>query len=254
MLNNLFGGSGAEVYITVSPSCGLELMEVDKSGNIKSYAHTALTYNEAQREIADYNEFKTALETLFQMRNINPAKAHIHLSIPTVWFGLKEGIPLLVDDTAIDNIVLGELEQTYIFKRKDPMPVWFEATASTNTDSRSVFYSAVQKESIEQIKEIDYAEVKDNLLQKVEDLKQELKDLDKEKAIEIARIKANQIRKKAEELIHVAKEKGTPMVQKAAQEVKEKTTIVLKEVLNHLEGNESTEVISKPKKALGKNK
>ncbi len=110
------------------------------------------------------------------------------------------------------------------------------------------------EELIEQIKEIDYAEVKDNLLQKVEDLKQELKDLDKEKAIEIARIKANQIRKKAEELIHVAKEKGTPMVQKAAQEVKEKTTIVLKEVLNHLEGNESTEVISKPKKALGKNK
>ena len=62
------------------------------------------------------------------------------------------------------------------------------------------------EELIEQIKEIDYAEVKDNLLQKVEDLKQELKDLDKEKAIEIARIKANQIRKKAEELIHVAKE------------------------------------------------
>ena len=67
MLNNLFGGSGAEVYITVSPSCGLELMEVDKSGNIKSYAHTALAYNEAQREIADYNEFKSALESLLQM-------------------------------------------------------------------------------------------------------------------------------------------------------------------------------------------
>lgn len=154
MLNNLFGGSGAEVYITVSPSCGLELMEVDKSGNIKSYAHTALAYNEAQREIADYNEFKSALESLLQMRNINPAKAQVHLSIPTVWFGLKEGLPLLLDNPAIDNIVLGELEQTYIFKRKDPMPVWFDALASTNSDSRSVFYSAVQKDAVEQIKEI----------------------------------------------------------------------------------------------------
>lgn len=157
MLNNLkdlLGGSGAEIYITVSPSCGLELMEVDKSGNIKSYAHTQLAYNEAQREIADYNEFKAGLETLFQMRNINPAKAQVHLSIPTVWFGLKEGLPLLLDDSAITNVILGELEQTYIFKRKEPLPFWFDALASTNSDSRSVFYSAVQKESIDQIKEI----------------------------------------------------------------------------------------------------
>ena len=157
MLNNLkdlLGGSGAELYITVSPSCGLELMEVDKSGNIKSYANTKLAYNEAQREIADYNEFKTGLETLFQMRNINPVKAQIHLSLPTVWFGLKEGLPLLLDDSAITNIVLGELEQTYIFKRKEPLPFWFDALASTNSDSRSVFYSAVQKEAIDQIKEI----------------------------------------------------------------------------------------------------
>lgn len=154
-LNNLFGmGRGAEIYITVSPACGLEMMEIDKSGNIKSYAQTTLAYNEAQREIADYNEFRNGLEYLLQTRNINPAKANIHLSLPTVWFGLKEGLPLLIDDNAIDNIVLGELEQTYIFKRKDPLQFWFDALASTNSDSRSVFYSAVQKDAVEQIKEI----------------------------------------------------------------------------------------------------
>ncbi|MCI8394752.1 MAG: hypothetical protein HFH86_04670 [Bacilli bacterium] len=95
-------------------------------------------------------------------------------------------------------------------------------------------------ELIHQLKEIDYSEVKDNLLQKVEDLKAELKDLDKEKALEIAKEKAEQIKKKAEELMELAKEKGTPIVSKAAEEVKEKTVLVLKEILKRLEKEEET--------------
>ena len=148
-----FGG-GSEVYVTVSPACGLEMIEVDKAGNVKSYAQTPLDYNEAQREIANYEEFKNALTALFQMRNINPNKALVHLSLPTVWFGLKEGLPLLLDDSAITNIVIGELEQTFIFKRKEPLPRWFDALASTNSDSRSVFYTAVQVDAVSKIKEI----------------------------------------------------------------------------------------------------
>ena len=65
------------------------------------------------------------------MRNINPKKSNVYVSLPTVWFGLKEGLPLLLDDNAITNIVVGELELTYIFKRKDPIPYWFDALAST---------------------------------------------------------------------------------------------------------------------------
>lgn len=88
---------------------------------------------------------------------------------------------------------------------------------------------------VEQLKEVDYDEVKNNLLQKVEDLKEELKDLDKEKAIELARKKAFQIQEKATEIIEVAKEKGAPVVEKAASDLKEKTIVVLKEVLVRLE-------------------
>lgn len=148
------GGGGVNVYLTVSPACGLEMAVVDGHGGIKSYAHVPLEYNEAQREIANYDEFKSAIETLFQMRNVNPKKANVHLSLPTVWFGLKEGIPLLLDDTAITNMVIGELEQTYVFKRKDPIPYWFDASASTNSDSRNVFYTAIQADVVEKIKAI----------------------------------------------------------------------------------------------------
>lgn len=154
-LNSLLGGGKRkDIYVSVSPACGLEIMEVDNSGAIKSYAQAELDYNDAQREIANYDAFKASLEELFQSRNIDPAKANVHLNLPTVWFGLKEGIQLLLDDSAITNIVIGELEQSYIFKRKTPVPYWFDAQVSTNTDSRSVFYTAVQQEVIAQIGEI----------------------------------------------------------------------------------------------------
>lgn len=147
-------GGSIDVHVCVSPSSGLEMTMVDGHGNVKSYAQVPLSYNEAQREITDYNELKVGLETLFQSRNINPKKANVYLSLPTVWFGLKEGLPLLLDDSAITNIVVGELEQSYIFKRKEPLPCWFDALASSNSDSRSVFYTAVQADVVDKIREI----------------------------------------------------------------------------------------------------
>lgn len=153
-LESLGMGGGIDVYITVSPACGVEMTTVDPHGNVKSYAQAPLDYNEAQREIANYNDFKNAVDELFKARNINPQKANVHLSLPTVWFGLKEGLPLLLDDTAITNVVIGELEQTYVFKRKEPIPYWFDALASTNSDSRSVFYTAIQSDIVEQIRGI----------------------------------------------------------------------------------------------------
>ncbi len=105
-----------------------------------------------------------------------------------------------------------------------------------------------------QIKEIDYDEVKDHLMEKLDDLKAELKDLDKEKVLSVAKTKATQIKNKAEELIQVAKEKGTPVVEKAALEVKEKTIVVLKDVIERLEKGheEEKELMPKQKKVATK--
>lgn len=106
-------------------------------------------------------------------------------------------------------------------------------------------------ELIQKTKEIDYDEVRDTLLQKVEELKEELKDLDKEKAINIAKEKATLIKEKAEDLMEVAKEKGTPVVEKAAKEVKDKTVEVLKEIVRRLEENEEPKA-KMPKKVAAK--
>ena len=86
-----------------------------------------------------------------------------------------------------------------------------------------------------EFEEVDIDEVKDELLYKVETLQAQLADLDKEKAKEIVLEKSEVIKKKAEELYKYAIEKGTPVVEKAADEVRVQALKVVKEAQKRLE-------------------
>ncbi len=103
-------------------------------------------------------------------------------------------------------------------------------------------------ELLDKAKQIDVDDVKADIIQRVEELRMGVKDLDKEKALEIAKSQAKKIEKKANELYEVAKEKSAPVIEKAAKEVKETALKAAKEVVNKLE--EETE--EKPKKAVKK--
>lgn len=88
------------------------------------------------------------------------------------------------------------------------------------------------------VKDIDVEEVKDELLYKVETLQAELANLDKETAKEKALKEANRIKEKAEDIYKYAIEKGTPVVEKAADEVRKQALKVVKEVQKKLEVSE----------------
>ena len=95
---------------------------------------------------------------------------------------------------------------------------------------------------IDKLKSLDYDEVKDNLVDKIKKLETELEDLDKEKALDLAKKKAEDIKKKANEIYKEASSKGKPVIDKAANELRDKTVLVLKEILKKLEDNKSVEV------------
>lgn len=90
---------------------------------------------------------------------------------------------------------------------------------------------------IKKAKEIDVKEVKDKIIAKTEEIVTEIRELDKEKVKEIAQEKVDLLKIKCEELVELAKEKGTPVVEKAAKEVRGKAIAVTKDVLNKLENN-----------------
>ena len=89
------------------------------------------------------------------------------------------------------------------------------------------------------VKGIDVKEVKESIETKIQEIKLELSELDKEKVLKIAKEKGKAIKDKSEELVELAVAKGTPVLQKAAEEVRLKTIAVVKEVLNKLEKKET---------------
>ena len=91
------------------------------------------------------------------------------------------------------------------------------------------------EELMHEIKNIDLEEVKEEFDHKVEEIKTELSDLDKEKVLNIAKEKAEQLKEKAQELVDLAIDKGTPVLRDAAEEVRLKTIEVTKDVLKKLE-------------------
>ena len=90
-------------------------------------------------------------------------------------------------------------------------------------------------ELLEKVKSIKPSEVKDSIIAKVNEIQRELKQLNKEKVKEIAVQKAEAIKTKSEEIYHLALEKGTPAVQKAASDVKNAAINTLKALTSKLE-------------------
>lgn len=105
--------------------------------------------------------------------------------------------------------------------------------STTRKELKQKFDDLIQK-----AKELNMQEVKENIETKIFELKEQLEDLDKEKALEIAKRKARDIQDAAEDLVEYAIEKGTPVLEKAANSVREKAIDVTKEVLKRLEKTE----------------
>ncbi len=94
-------------------------------------------------------------------------------------------------------------------------------------------------EFLEALKDIDMDDVRENIETKIFEIKMELEDLDKEKAIKLAKKKAKDIKNMAEELVEYSIEKGTPILEKMAHSIREGSIKVTKEVLAKLEKKES---------------
>lgn len=156
MLEDFLSKLGASTRITVgvsiSPNVGLEMAEVDKATRtVNRYSNKPLEYNYSSREIVNYTEFIGSLTALFEELHI-PARSNIVLSMPNVHFGMIS-LPLLLTDEAITNAVISEVEQSYIFKRQEAVVSWSEIFSNIDTESRTLVYTAIQKNVLDQLVE-----------------------------------------------------------------------------------------------------
>lgn len=89
------------------------------------------------------------------------------------------------------------------------------------------FMSDVNKMTIE--------DVKKEFTKKVDEIKEGIESLDKEKVLKTAKKKASELKDKAGELVELAKEKGTPVLEGIANDLKDKTISVAEDVIKKLE-------------------
>lgn len=99
-------------------------------------------------------------------------------------------------------------------------------------------------ELADKAKNLKANDVKIYIEDKIDEIKIALDELDKEKVLEFAKEKANQINKKTDELVKYVVEKGTPVMEKTATAIKEKASLVIKDVLKRLEKEDKTAEIT----------
>lgn len=99
-------------------------------------------------------------------------------------------------------------------------------------------------ELAEKAKNLKANDVKIYIEDKIDEIKLSLEELDKEKVLEYAKEKADLINKKTDELVKYVIEKGTPVMEKTATAIKEKASLVIKDVLKRLEKEDKTAEIT----------
>lgn len=87
----------------------------------------------------------------------------------------------------------------------------------------------------DKVRSMDADEIKDNLGKKLSEIEEEIKALDKEKVLSIAKEKCQILKTKAEDLIETAKKAGKPIIEESAKSVKKELANVTREVLKKLE-------------------
>ncbi len=102
---------------------------------------------------------------------------------------------------------------------------------------------------IEKVKNLEAQDVKEAIENKINDIKDDLKNLDKETVTESIKEQVKKIKRKADDLVDYAMKKGTPVIEAAAQEVKESTIKTLENITSKLkdDGKNSSKKNSKSK-------
>lgn len=83
------------------------------------------------------------------------------------------------------------------------------------------------KKMSKKVKDIDLNELKENLVKEFDKFKNEMKNMDKEKAMRLAKEQGTKLLNSCEDLINAAKEKSAPMIEKTGKDIKKKLSEIL---------------------------
>ena len=136
------------VGISLSANNFVELVCIDKNTkSVVKYASGNIKYNNAIREIIDYDEFTEVLEGLFEEAGLEPSECAVTLNIPNVHFGITTMDNESEEPFIVENLQ-SEIEDLYIFKRNEPEIRHCNFDSKKGRGQKNVLFSAVQLQVI----------------------------------------------------------------------------------------------------------
>ena len=142
------------VGISISPNNFVELVCIDKTTkSVVKYASGNIKYNNAIREIIDYDEFTEVIEGLFEEAGLSPQDCAVTLNLPNVHFGITTIDNESEEPYLIENLQ-SEIEDLYIFKRNEPEIRHNKFDNKKGRGHKNVVYSAIQTKVIVKLIEI----------------------------------------------------------------------------------------------------
>ncbi len=139
------------VGISVSANSIIELVCVDeKTKSVVKYVSGNIKYNNAVREIMDFNEFTEIIEGLFDEAALEPTECSVALNIPNVMLGISV-LDNPSDKPYIEDNLSEELSDLYIFKRNEPTIKYELVNSDINPNVKNIIYGAVQTKIISNI-------------------------------------------------------------------------------------------------------
>ncbi len=154
MLEKLGFKKKTHVGISLSANNFIELVCIDKlSKSVVKYSSGNIKYNNAIREIIDFDEFAEVVEGLFEDAGLNPKECSVTLNLPNVHFGITSLDNVSETPFIVENLQ-SEIEDLYIFKRNEPIISYSILDSAYGRDKKNIIYSAIQTKVIVRIIEI----------------------------------------------------------------------------------------------------
>ena len=153
MLENLGFKKRIHVGISLSANNFIELVCIDKARRVVvKYSSGNIKYNNAIREIIDFDEFTEVVEGLFEDAGLNPSDCAVTLNLPNVHFGISP-METAGDPNYIIENLKDDIEELYIFKRNEPT-ISYSLLDSAGRGTKNVVYGAVQTKVVGRLVEI----------------------------------------------------------------------------------------------------
>ena len=139
------------VSVTIDNRMEAVVLDIDNK-TVVEYRTTPLEYNFQTKEIANYEAFSTALKTmLFDEMGLNAKNLDLTLTVPNILFSSTQ-VRAEADDSEVDSVCGMAAQESYLFKRHEPLIASQKYPAIPGKEETTAIYSAIQESVADQLR------------------------------------------------------------------------------------------------------